>query len=244
MRFFDLESVGSTNSYLLSNHELFADMSMVCAKEQTAGRGQRGNHWESETGKNLTFSIMLKPEGFAANRQFFISEAVALGIVGGLAAFGIEAKVKWPNDIYVGDKKICGILIEHSVMGMNILHSVAGAGINVNQRRFLSDAPNPVSMFNIRGCETDLEEVKVAVAACIEENLGRIMDDQGRRGMHDEFMRKLWRGDGKFYPFRDAASGEVFEARIAGVEDTGILVLEKKEGERVRYAFKEVQFLI
>ncbi|MDE6431375.1 MAG: biotin--[acetyl-CoA-carboxylase] ligase, partial [Duncaniella sp.] len=120
----------------------------VSARRQTAGRGQRGNSWESAPGKNITMSILLRPEGLHPSRQFVISRAVSLAITGVLRRYmpASAVRVKWPNDIYVDDRKICGILIENVISSASIRQSVVGIGINVNQRRFLSDAPNPVSM--------------------------------------------------------------------------------------------------
>ena len=113
---------------------------MVTAYRQTAGQGQRGNSWEAEPGKNLTFSILYRPAGLPPMAQFAMSEAVALAVVDFLGVHGLEAKVKWPNDIYVGDRKICGILIRHSITATCVDYSVIGVGINANQTEFLSDA--------------------------------------------------------------------------------------------------------
>ena len=107
----------STNSYVSHHAASLADMTMVIADAQTAGRGQRGNSWESEPGKNLTFTLLHRPKGVLPREQFAISEATALAVADFLEENGISAAVKWPNDIYVGDRKIAGILIEHSLTG-------------------------------------------------------------------------------------------------------------------------------
>ncbi len=136
---------------------------VVAAREQTAGRGQRGNTWESGPGLNLSFSIVLRPGDLHAVRQFCISEAVALAVAETveeeLRSNGVDdpVYVKWPNDIYVGDRKICGILIENTVTGTHIDKSVVGIGLNVNQREFHSDAPNPVSIIQLTARETPLQ---------------------------------------------------------------------------------------
>ncbi len=239
MIFLDLDDTASTNTYVAENAAQLRNLTMVTALRQSAGRGQRGNSWESEPEKNLTFSILYRPISFPAIRQFFISEAVALGIVDALKSFGIEAKVKWPNDIYVADKKICGILIEHSIMGREIMHTIAGAGLNVNQERFLSDAPNPVSMCLLLGRHLSLHDVKERVADAVEKRLGEDFSH-----LHADFMHNLWRGDGRYYPYQDTTSGETFEARIEAVEPTGILHLTDRAGALRKYAFKEVAFLL
>lgn len=226
-----IESVASTNAWLREHWAEIPPLTMVCARRQTSGRGQRGNSWEAEPGKNLTFSYHFRPEGVRPAGQFAVSAAVALSIVDLLEHYGLEAKVKWPNDIYVGNRKICGILIENSIMADTLDRSIVGVGLNVNQLEFRSDAPNPVSMAMLAGREFSLEEVAESLR---EPDLSRSGD----------FMRHLWRGDGRLHPYRDAASGEHFLASIAGVEPSGHLLLQPAAGPRRRYAFKEVEALI
>lgn len=141
-----LKEIDSTNSEAHRRRHEATDFTVWAAEFQTAGRGQRGNTWESAVGENLTFSILFKPSNFLSTRQFELSQVVALGVVGYLATHGIEAKIKWPNDIYVGDKKICGILIENVLSGATLSVCIAGIGINLNQKIFRSDAPNPTSV--------------------------------------------------------------------------------------------------
>lgn len=211
----------------------------VFAREQTAGRGQRGNTWESEAGSNATFSVVLRPSTVTANRQFGISQVVALAVVDTLAEYGIEACVKWPNDVYVGDLKICGILITHSLSGSDIVYTIAGIGINVNQRSFLSDAPNPVSMWQLTGIEYDPVEIARRVTRRIADDVAALP-----AGDHDERYRThLWRGEG-YWPYRDAATGECFDARITAISPTGILTLTPRTGTPRHYAFKEVQAIL
>ncbi len=244
MKLIELESVRSTNDYVKENAGSLVSPSMVVARAQTAGRGQRGNSWESEPGANLTFSVFVRLHGFPARRQFAVSEAVALAVADTLGAFGVEAKVKWPNDIYVGDRKICGILIEHSLMGAELMHTIAGAGVNVNQKRFLSPAPNPVSMWQLLGRETQLAAVRDEMVRRLESAFSRIAGEEGRQRVHKEFSGRLWRGDGKAYPFRDTATGEVFEASIAGIDPDGPLRLRLDCGQEREYLFKQVEFLL
>ena len=233
-----IEQTGSTNSYLKERLHTMEPLTFVFAKEQTAGRGQRGNSWEAEPGKNLTFSLNIKPE-ISPKEQFAISEAAALGIVTMLQDHGIHAMVKWPNDIYAGDKKICGILIENSVMGTEISRSVIGVGLNVNQTVFLSDAPNPVSMKMITGKGYDLKSLAREIASTMAGKLELLRQ---RHSLHKEYMARLWRGDGRSYPFKDNVTGETFEGKIKAVELSGHLLLD--DGQKTRqYAFKEVTFL-
>ena len=150
-----LESIDSTNEECRRRISDIDNLSVVAALSQTSGRGQRGNVWLSEAGQNLTFSIVLKfpakglkaeMEPMLAYDQFVLSEITSLAIVDLLADFGIEAKIKWPNDIYIGDRKICGMLIENSLRGEWIQHSIIGIGLNVNQRNFDVTLPNPTSI--------------------------------------------------------------------------------------------------
>lgn len=239
-----LDSVKSTNSYMA---EIAADAPhglVVAAREQTAGRGQRGNSWEAEPGKNLTFSLLIRPDGVDAADQFCISEAVALGVVDAIKAVlpldeGRMVAIKWPNDIYWNNRKICGILIENSLMGRSINHSIAGIGINVNQAVFVSDAPNPVSILQISGRVTNLESFLGLVGKCILERLS-----MSREELHREYMPSLWGRDGLTY--RDTATGEVFRASIDGVAPSGHITLRLSDGSpqtRV-YAFKEVAVVL
>ena len=233
-----LKETTSTNSYLreLVEKEHVAEGSVVVADFQTAGRGQTGNTWESEEGKNLMFSVVLYPDFLPANRQFLISQITALSVKETLDEYVEDVTVKWPNDIYRRNGKICGMLIENDLSGKELRLSVLGIGININQRVFRSDAPNPVSPAQITGLEYDRDEILNKFLKRLHE---RYLDL--RRGREDDIRRDyrnaLYRGDG-FYMYRDG--GGAFEARIKEVETTGHLLLELRSGELRRYAFKEV----
>ena len=170
-----IDETDSTNRWLCNNPSLFRDNPslldnkggllsdneigngvVVVADYQTAGRGCGTNRWESERGKNLLFSVMLHPENVPANRQFQISRAISLAIVDALGEWVGDLSIKWPNDIYWRNGKLAGILIENSLQGSMIRDSIIGVGLNVNQRAFHSDAPNPVSMYQLTGQETDI----------------------------------------------------------------------------------------
>lgn len=244
MRLIALQEVDSTNSYLEREASQIKDSVMVTAYIQTAGHGQRGNGWESAPGQNLTFSVLYHPESFRAVDQFSMSEATALAVVDFLALHGVEAKVKWPNDIYVGDKKICGILIKHSLMGSEISNSILGVGININQTLFVSDAPNPISLKQITGESYNLETLTSEMARCLGIRLEMIYGEQNRLALHDEFMRKLWRGDGNIHPFIDTATGDIFDAVIDSIGLDGVLTLHLHDSSLRTYCFKEVSFLL
>lgn len=201
----------------------------LMALRQTAGRGQRGNTWEAEPGKNITLSLMLRPRDLDASRQFEVSEAVALGILNLLRELGIDGvSVKWPNDIYVNDRKICGILIENALSGRQIARSIAGIGLNVNQTEFRSDAPNPVSISQLTGREYPIIELAEAMVAKI---LARL--DRGDN--HTDYLDNLWRRSGEH--LWQTPDGTRFHAAIEGVDSDGHLRLT---GRPTPFAFKEV----
>ena len=247
MKFLTLEETGSTNSYADAHARELEPDTMIIARTQTAGRGQRGNSWEAEPGKNLTFTLFHRPADILPTEQFAISEATALAVCDALAAYGIEAKVKWPNDIYVGDRKICGLLIEHSVLPSRIEHSRIGAGINVNQTRFLSDAPNPVSMKQILNPESDIDLGSFAESV-YEKLLSRLRQAESpdtRQDLHREFTGSMWRFDGKPYPFRRRGEQESFPGIIVNVDSTGpISIKDTRSGAVDSFIFKEIEFIL
>ena len=250
MRYIELEEVTSTNSWISQHEGELRDFTLVSAVTQTAGRGQRGNSWEAAPGENLTFSVLHRPADFPARDQFAVSCAVSCAVADYLASRNIEAKVKWPNDVYVADRKIAGILIENSLMGSLLSRTIIGIGININQREFLSDAPNPVSLSQLTGKTYSLAEERISLGETLELRLRSISSAEGRERIHREFTTRMWRGDGKFYPFRDVASGRTYSGRIQDVAPQGFLTVEESSdapGATVqshRYAFKEVEFLL
>lgn len=242
-----VDVVDSTNRYVAGLGDAAGHGVMVCCREQTAGRGQRGNVWESAAGENVTGSLMLRPVGVAARCQFRISEAVALGVARAVDAFlpeGLCACVKWPNDIYVGDRKICGILIENVVGGGGqIVRSVAGVGLNVNQRVWLGDAPNPVSLSLLGAGGLSVEAVAERVACEVMALMDYVESEEGAERLHKAYMGRLWRGEG-MHEWRDTATGEVFGARIKAVAPEGTLLLEDERGVVRAYGFKEVMAVL
>ncbi len=218
------------------------DFALLTADWQTAGRGQRGTHWEANRGENLLFSLRFKPRGVLATEQFALSEALALGIRAALAAYGEGFSVKWPNDVYWHDRKVCGILLEHQLQGRHIVETIAGVGINVNQEAFLSDAPNPVSLRQITGRETPLAELLMSVLAEFEQRCRKV--EQGRfEELHAEYCAHLFHGKG-LHAYYDVAHGQTFEAEIARISPLGVLTLRLADGTERDYAFKEVKTII
>ena len=243
-----LQTVHSTNSFLreLNGGDASFDMELATTEFQTAGRGQKGNSWESEKSKNLLFSILLHPVYVQPSKQFCISEAIALAVVKSLkeiVADELVAKdfsVKWPNDIYWKNKKIAGILIENELFGSTIRDCIVGVGININQQIFLSDAPNPVSLYNILGVNTNVEEVLDAIIKQFVANVSMIENGQTAL-LHKEYMDSLFRRKG-IYPYRDADSE--FMATIKDVREDGRLILIDSDDKERIYEFKEVAIVL
>ena len=172
-----LESVDSTNEEAKRHISDIDNLSVLSALEQTAGRGQRGNTWTSTPGENLMFSIVLKDPKISARDQFVLNEIASLAVVDFLSMHGISARIKWPNDIYVGSKKICGILIENSLHGSAISSSIIGIGLNINQRNFNVNLPNPTSMVLCRA-----EDGPFDIHRCLEEFMDIFTS------LHDRFL--------------------------------------------------------
>jgi BirA family biotin operon repressor/biotin-[acetyl-CoA-carboxylase] ligase len=207
---------------------------VVVADYQTAGKGQGTNSWESERGKNLLFSVLYHPQRIPANRQFHISMAVSLAIADALGEHIGDVSIKWPNDIYWRNAKICGILIENRLLGQTIRDSIIGVGVNVNQRQFHSNAPNPVSLWQIHGHETDLELL-------LQSILDKFTLYINKKEIKTQYLHLLYRRKG-FHPYADKEGS--FMAEIVDVEDDGHLLLCDDNGQQRRYAFKEVSFVI
>lgn len=208
---------------------------VVWAEYQTAGKGCGTNSWESERGRNLTFSVLLHPEYIPARAQFRISEAVSVALSKLLeTCIYDKVRIKWPNDIYVGDRKICGILIENVLHGTVIKDSIIGIGLNVNQTQFLSDAPNPVSLCQLLGHDSDRE-------ALLNGFLQRLGEELDSETFSRDYRSRLYRKD-EVFTYRDA-KGE-FRAKLIDVLEDGRLSLLDTDGKVRMYAFKEVQFII
>jgi len=232
----------STNSYMqeLLSKGMAGHMTVVCTGFQTAGRGQVGNKWESESGKNLLFSIAVKPSNLNIHSQFYLSKAISVAILDVLNNITGGFEIKWPNDIYYKNSKIAGILIENNLRGGNIESSVVGVGLNVNQEKFVSDAPNPLSLKQITNQTIDTKALLTEITASAKIWI-TALDNHQYETIDSVYRRHLYRRDG-YHPFKDK-EGE-FEARLEEVKPEGYLVL-RDTGNRIRsYAFKEVTYII
>lgn len=227
----------STND--VAREARFTHGDIVIADRQNKGRGQRGNSWESLPGANLTFSIVLEPHFLAAGRQFLLSKAVSLAVVDTLGLFGIEASVKWPNDIYIGDKKVAGILIENEIMASCLSRSVVGIGLNVNQPGFSPELPNPVSMLGAAGGEFDRAEVLETFCTAFARHYGQL--ENGEPGKLDEdYYTRLYLADTP-HLFR-LPEGRALEGTIRRIGPGGELIVETEGGALRSFLFKEIVF--
>jgi BirA family biotin operon repressor/biotin-[acetyl-CoA-carboxylase] ligase len=219
-----------------------ANGSVFTTDNQTRGRGQRNNGWESEPSKNLTFSIVLYPEFLKIEEQFLLSKAISIAVVDFLKECRLTAKIKWPNDIYVGNKKITGILIEHSITAKTIKSSIVGVGFNLNQKIFLSDAPNPTSVLIELNRETELDREKsLQRLLFLFEQRYKALMMRDFANIEKDYSAHLYRNDG-FYPY--VSNENKFSAKILGISNIGELILETEHGEQKKFGFKEISFVI
>ncbi len=242
-----LASTTSTNDemqkLLNANTPDLQEGTLIYADEQTKGRGQVGNSWESETGKNLTGTIVLFPDFLKADEQFLITQMGALAVVDFLTKYAhlTNVTVKWPNDVYWNDKKISGTLNEAMLMGKSIDYVMLGVGINLNQSTFRSDAPNPVSVVQITGQEFNQTKAAVLFRQCVMERYMQLANGDGS-DIRRDYMACLYRKDG-FYAYADER-GERFEAEIVTIHPAGEFELRLRSGEHRTYLFKQVHYIL
>ena len=252
------DTIDSTNEEARRRISDIDNLSVLSAYEQTSGKGQRGNRWLSTRGENLMFSIVLKPEALEAGNQFVICEAASLSIVWLLAKYSINAEIKWPNDIYVDNKKICGILIENSLHGKHISSSIIGIGLNVNQRNFDVNLPNPTSMTLCKADNYNIVTLLEEFMDIFKETIAKAMD----KGLREEYLSVLWRRGipSRFIDYTSLPSGhhdgpmnintetvsdsEEFTGIIRDLSPFGTLLVENEEGELREFAFKEIGYII
>ena len=236
-----LPETKSTNSFAIEMllHNRPEEGSVVITDHQTQGKGTDTNTWESEKGKNLTFSLILYPS-IGADQQFILNKAISLGIYDFLIPLlpNHKVSIKWPNDLYIGDNKVCGILIQNSVMGTKMEYMVAGIGLNVNQTVFTSNAPNPVSLKMATGLDYNIDELLHKLVNSILKRYTSIKPETIRK-IETEYQRVLYRFmEWHEYLINDA----IVYSRITGTNAYGQLVLEAGSGETFACALKEVKF--
>ncbi len=239
-----LPRVDSTNSFLkelLSNSEPLAEGTVIMAEEQFSGRGQFNSVWQSAPGKNLTFSIYLKPSFLPVDKQFYLNICICLGITNALnTLFNMNLKVKWPNDIYFENKKLGGILIENIVSGTGLKHSIVGIGLNINQEAFEDNLESKaISLQQILHQDVHLLSILTEICKHIEGAYLQLRS-KNFNSLTEAYINNLYRFNVKSW-FRQ--NGEVFEGTIEGVSENGQLLVNLGN-DIVSYNFKEIEYII
>lgn len=249
------DEVDSTNVRLTHCKRFHPTGTIFAALSQSAGRGQKGNIWHSARGSNLTFSILFKPHSIPAGSQFAICEAVSLALADYLASKRISCRIKWPNDIYVGDRKICGILIENTLSGEGVASSIIGIGFNLNQTYFPPDVPNATSLSLLTG---GIYNLKGELKHLAEHILRRLDAADKGQNLKGEYETLLYRKDKacRYVDCRDAREtflrattervegGREITATLRGVDECGRAEVELENGEVCPFTFKELRYKI
>lgn len=239
-----LDRVSSTNAFVLKGmkEHSFTEGCLVVAHDQYAGRGMDVNTWESEPGKNLTLSIVLYPGFLPLENQFMLNKVTSLGLYdfANQLPVGDPVKIKWPNDLYIGDRKAAGILINNMILGSSIISTVVGIGFNINQEVFFSGAPNPVSLKNVTGMEFSLNRCLTDLCHYLDKRYRDLRLGDFKR-LNDDYLHCQYRSGG-YYPFR--YKGKRLLARIETVDDIGRLVVRTSVGDEIRCDQKEIAYII
>jgi BirA family transcriptional regulator, biotin operon repressor / biotin---[acetyl-CoA-carboxylase] ligase len=232
-----LPSCHSTNeeAATLQKNDSAPEGTIIITDNQTSGKGQRGNTWESLANQNLTFSVLMKPSFLPVSEQFLLNMAVSLGILDYLKSIQNGFLIKWPNDMYYQNSKTAGILIQNSVKESRIENSIVGIGLNVNQTSFKT--VNATSLSLITGKTYSLETVLEALSLCLEWRYIQLKKGNVSVLKSDYLNNLLGFGEERLYK-----SVNIFNGRIIGVTDTGLLQMETQSGLK-NFNFKEVEFL-
>jgi len=236
-----LLTIDSTNNYLklLLETESPKDGTLADTREQTLGRGQRENMWHSNPGENLTFSFVIYPVKLSAIDQFMLSKFVSLALFDFLANYSSFVKVKWPNDIYIKNKKISGILIENVIKGQWISSTVVGIGLNINQIQFADELNSATSLAMETGTDFKLETLLDQLIKALNIRYKQLKDGKWEE-LDNDYLHALFQYE-EFALYQ--ANNVNFEARIVNVEKDGRLILTNRMNEQLKFAFKDVQFL-
>jgi BirA family transcriptional regulator, biotin operon repressor / biotin---[acetyl-CoA-carboxylase] ligase len=235
-----VDELDSTNNYAAAQllTKRLSEGSVIVANSQVGGRGQATNRWESEPDRNLTLSIILYPSFIDVAKQFEISKAISLGVVDFLSELVHDVSIKWPNDIYIGKGKVAGILMEYSIRNRKISSCIVGIGLNINQSKFLSNAPNPVSLSQITGLTYDLEDCLSVLLKKLDERYLQLSELKLQE-IDVEYEAKLYQ---KGFWSSYSTKGGDFEGKILGVDENGLLMIETRNQNVLKFDYKEVSF--
>lgn len=239
-----IDRVDSTNKYAFTNcRRMEAEEGDVfIASEQFDGKGYHTNRWLSEPGKNLTFSLVLQPDFITPAQQFVITQFISLAIVDLLKGLILHEniRIKWPNDIYINDMKVCGILVQNTIIRDAFEYVIIGIGLNVNQMLFPTELPNPTSIIQFLKHEVVLDDLLNDLLNCINERYKQLMMLNDAKALQKEYLDHLYHYD-KSCVFKD--KNETFKGRITGVGEFGELLIHDESGVTKKYQFKEVEFV-
>jgi BirA family biotin operon repressor/biotin-[acetyl-CoA-carboxylase] ligase len=236
-----LDNIDSTNNYLknLNVDNSLEEGTVILAEYQNAGKGQGKNSWHSKKGKNLLLSILFKPS-INATEHFMISEFISLGIIDTLASFGITSEIKWPNDIFVGNKKIAGILVENSIMDKLIFQTIGGIGLNLNEDDFPEDLLNPTSIKLLTNKEVNIEDLLKFLIKNLF-NRYELVKEKNIQKLNDEYNSLLYKRNIQAVYQSDDLS---FKATLLGVSKSGELRLKMEDDSVKEYLFGEVHMIL
>lgn len=242
MKIIKLNAIDSTNDFLknlISNQEV-ENLTIITAKKQTNGRGQMGASWNTEDGKNLITSILIKKLIFDTHKLFELNISIAVSIIEALEKLKIpDLSIKWPNDIMSGKKKIAGILIENIIKQKNDIQSIIGIGLNINQTNF-DHLPKASSLKIICEHEFDLEEVLLSIVEKIETNTKKINQDNSSE-LWEKYHQLLFKV-GKPVVFENENQGK-FMGIIQKVNKNGFLEVLLEDDSIKEYGIKEISMI-
>jgi len=213
---------------------------VIQAGDQTQGKGNGTNQWESKKGKNLTFSLIIEPHFLQPAEQFILTQVISMALYETIRKILQPESlfIKWPNDLYYNKKKIAGVLIQNYVKGQQINFAIIGVGLNVNQQTFLSDAPNPASLIHFTKKEMNISSLLDEILNAFERNYGTLHDQQKRIELHQKYLEHLYLRN-QWSNFSDISG--TFSGKITGINDYGQLLIEDRDGNQRVFGFKEVK---
>ena len=237
------EELDSTNTYAMDMIAKTTPPNGTCVftDYQTAGRGQIGRYWHSEAAKNLLVSYIFYPHTLKVEDQFYLSIISGLAVRDVVSHWVENVKIKWPNDIYIGNKKAAGILVQNCLRGDLIRSTVVGIGLNVNEKDFPTDLPNPISLYSITGFDIEIEQVFHFVSARLEFYYLQLKNNK-YAFLKNEFLNQLYRKD-EWTEFTDL-SGIRFSGCITGIDPQGKLQMMTDDGVVKNFGFREVGYVI
>jgi BirA family biotin operon repressor/biotin-[acetyl-CoA-carboxylase] ligase len=232
----ETESTNKFASYLLKT-EIPDEGLVISASFQSKGKGQANNQWYSDYGKNLLFSVILFPYFLPPEKQFYLSKVISLGIKDFLMQYTKQVSIKWPNDIYVDDKKIAGILIENTIQGNSFAHSITGVGLNINQESFPDDIPNPVALCAVLDQQLSLDNLLNELLFHLNKRYIALKENNFPN-LDMDYYDSLYLLN---ITHQFEAGNTFLEGKITGVNTTGRLIIESS-GQKLDFGFKEIKF--